>query len=399
VSYFPGNANQHGGILAFRGRITRAARSLTLPLWRDKNLPLRTHGSETAAMETRVEKMAQIAAIVTLVVGCLLVLQPFVTALLCAAIVCFSTWPIYQWLEQRLGGRRTLAALLMTLLLILVVVLPLALLALTLADNVTALFGQLREFFADGLPKPPDWVASLPLVGEGVDGWWRELAASKEKLGEALKRVAQPMQQGLLNAGLILGEGVLQLSLTTFIAFFFYRDGAALMASAKSATHRVAGVLAPGLLQTVGGTIQGVVYGIVGTAIAQGLVAVIGFLIAGVPGAALLGFLTFLLSMVPVGPPLIWGGAVVWLALKSSTGWAVFMAIWGFFVISGIDNVIKPLLISRGSSLPFVLVMLGVFGGVFAFGFVGIFLGPTLLAVGYSLVRMWTLPAAKQVAS
>ena len=349
-------------------------------------------------METRVEKMAQVAAIVTLVVGCLLVLQPFVTALLCAAIVCFSTWPVYQWLEQRLGGRRTLAALLMTLLLILVVVLPLALLALTLADNVTALFGQVRELFADGLPKPPDWVASLPLVGEGVDGWWRGLVTSEEKLGEALKRVAQPMQRGLLNAGLILGEGVLQLSLTAFIAFFFYRDGAALMASAKSATHRVAGVLAPGLLQTVGGTIQGVVYGIVGTAIAQGLVAFIGFLIAGVPGAALLGFLTFLLSMVPVGPPLIWGGAVIWLAFKSSTGWAIFMVIWGFFVISGIDNVIKPLLISRGSSLPFVLVMLGVFGGVFAFGVVGIFLGPTLLAVGYSLVRMWTQPAADKTA-
>ena len=343
-------------------------------------------------METRVERMAQIAAIVVVVVGCLLVLQPFVTALLCAAIVCFSTWPVYQRLEHRLGGRRTLAALMMTLLLIVVVVLPLALLALTLADNVTALVGQVRTLFADGLPKPPDWVASLPLVGEGVDGWWRELATNEEKLSEVLKKVAQPVQQGLLSAGLILGEGVLQLSLTAFIAFFFYRDGAALMTSAKSAAHRVAGVLAPGLLQTIGGTIQGVVYGVVGTAIAQGLVAFIGFLIAGVPGAALLGFLTFLLSMVPVGPPLLWGGAVVWLALKSSTGWAIFMAIWGFFLISGIDNVIKPLLISRGSSLPFLLVMLGVFGGVFAFGFVGIFLGPTLLAVGYSMARLWTQP-------
>ena len=346
-------------------------------------------------METRIERMVQTAAVTILVVGCLLVLQPFVTALLCAAIVCFSTWPAYVWLVQRLGGRGSLAALIMTLLLILVVVLPLALLALTLADNATALIEQVRELFDDGLPQPPDWVASLPLMGESLDSWWRELAASREKLAEVLKKVAQPAQQGLFKAGLILGEGVLQLSLIVFIGFFFYRDGAALMAAAKSATHQVAGVLAPGLLQTVGGTIQGVVYGLVGTAIAQGLVAVAGFLIAGVPGAALLGFLTFLLSMVPVGPPLIWGGAVVWLALKGATGWAIFMAAWGFFVISGIDNVIKPLLISRGSSMPFVLVMLGVFGGVFAFGFVGIFLGPTLLAVGYSLARMWTQPASQ----
>lgn len=344
----------------------------------------------TLSMETRFEKMAQIAAIVALVAGCLLVLQPFVTALLSAAILCFSTWPVYLRIEQRLGGRRSLAALSMTLLLILVVVLPIALLALTLADNVSALIEQTRGFFSDGLPNPPDWVANLPLVGESADIWWRELAASKEKLVELLQKFSQPVQEGLFKAGLLLGEGVLQLSLIAFIGFFFYRDGAALMSAAKSATHRVAGILAPGLLQTVGGTIQGVVYGLVGTAIAQGLVAVAGFLIAGVPGAALLGFLTFLLSMVPVGPPLIWGGAVVWLALKSSTGWAVFMAIWGFFVISGIDNIIKPLLISRGSSMPFVLVMLGVFGGVYAFGFVGIFLGPTLLAVGFSLLKLWT---------
>jgi predicted PurR-regulated permease PerM len=155
----------------------------------------------------------------------------------------------------------------------------------------------------------------------------------------------------------------------------------------------VAGQLAPALFETVGGTIQGVVYGVLGTAIAQGLVAMAGLLIAGVPGALLLGFLTFVASMMPVGPPLIWGGAAVWLFFQGSIGWAIFMAVWGFFIISGIDNVVKPLLISRGSSMPFLLVMLGVFGGVYAFGFVGIFLGPTLLAVAFSLARLWTEPA------
>jgi predicted PurR-regulated permease PerM len=344
-------------------------------------------------LEKRVEQIAQVAAITVLVVGCLLVLQPFVTALLCAAIVCFSTWPIYQRIEQWLRGRRWLAALVMTLLLILVIVLPLALLALNLADNAADMIEQVRGYFAGGVPAPPDWIASIPLVGDSIDSAWREMAASREKLTELLKKLLQPAQQGLFKAGLILGEGVIQLSLAAFIGFFFYRDGAALMAAARSALNRVAGDLAPGLFLTIGGTINGVVYGIIGTAIAQGVVAVIGFLIAGVPGALLLGFLTFLLSMVPVGPPLIWGGAAAWLAYQDQIGWAVFMAVWGFFVVSGIDNVIKPLIISRGSSLPFVLVFLGVFGGVIAFGFVGIFLGPTLLAVGYSLVRLWTQPA------
>jgi len=135
-----------------------------------------------------------------------------------------------------------------------------------------------------------------------------------------------------------------------------------------------------------------VMYGIVGTGLAQGLAAVIGLLIAGVPGALMLGFITAVLSIVPAGPPLVWIGATIWLLVQDQLGWAVFMGLWGFFVVSGIDNIVKPLLISRGASLPFVLVLLGVLGGILAFGFVGIFLGPTLLAVGFRFVRRWARP-------
>lgn len=345
-------------------------------------------------MDIRIENLTRIAAVTLLVIGCLLVLQPFVTALLCAAIVCFSTWPMYDWLVRRCGGRSALAALIMTLVLMLVIVLPVALLALTLADSATPAIDWLRDTFVHGLPLPPDWVREIPLVGEGLDAWWRELAANKEKLAEAMKKIAPPVQHGVFKAGLLLGEGVLQLSLAAFIAFFLYRDGEALVAATREAMKRLAGELAPGLLVTVGGTVQGVVYGLVGTAIAQGIVSVIGFALAGVPGALLLGFLTFILSMVPIGPPLIWGGAAAWLVFQGQTGWAVFMVVYGFVVISGIDNVIKPLLISRGSSLPFALIFLGVMGGVVAFGFVGIFLGPTLLAVGLSVLDQWLKPKA-----
>jgi predicted PurR-regulated permease PerM len=347
-------------------------------------------------VDIRIEHLTRIAAVTLLTVGCLLVLQPFVTALLCAAIVCFSTWPCYDWLLRRMKGRSTLAALVMTLILILFMVLPVALLALTLADTATPAIDWLRETLANGLPQPPDWVKALPVVGDGLDAGWREMAVSKVKLAEAMKRIAPPLQQGLIKSGLVLGEGVIQLSLAAFIAFFLYRDGATLVAAARAAMRRLAGELAPDLLVTVGGTVQGVVYGLVGTAIAQGVVSVIGFLIAGVPGALLLGFLTFLLSMVPIGPPLIWGGAAAWLAYEGQTGWAVFMVVYGLVVISGIDNVIKPLLISRGSSLPFALVFLGVMGGVVAFGFVGIFIGPTLLAVGLTVLDQWLKPYVEQ---
>ena len=124
--------------------------------------------------------------------------------------------------------------------------------------------------------------------------------------------------------------------------------------------------------------------------LAQGVLAAIGFAIAGVPGAVLLGVATFFLSVVPVGPPLVWGGAALWLFQQGLPGWAAFVAAWGFLVVSTVDNVIKPFIISRGASLPFAIVFLGVLGGVLAFGVIGVFLGPTLLAVGYRLALEWT---------
>jgi predicted PurR-regulated permease PerM len=346
----------------------------------------------------RVENVIRIIASVALTVGCLLVLKPFLTALLSAAILCFSTWPLYRTIERWLGGRRSLAALAMTLLMILVLVLPLALIAGTYADDVPRLLDGLRGMLADGLPGPPAWVVTLPLAGEWLDAGWRDIVGSKEQLAEALKRIAAPARAAVVQAGIVAGEGVLQFTLIAFIGFFFYRDGGTLARALRSGLDRVAGSSSGRLLEIVGGTINGVMYGIVGTGLAQGLAAVIGLLIAGVPGAMMLGFLTAILSIVPAGPPLIWISATVWLVFQDQIGWAVFMALWGFFVVSGIDNIVKPILISRGASLPFALVLLGVFGGILAFGFVGIFLGPTLLALGFRFVRRWVAPASATTA-
>lgn len=137
-------------------------------------------------------------------------------------------------------------------------------------------------------------------------------------------------------------------------------------------------------------TVTGVIYGILGTGLAQGVLATAGFAVAGVPGAVLLGVATFFLSVVPVGPPLVWTGAVIWLFQQGEPGWAIFVAAWGFLVVSTVDNVIMPFIISRGARLPFAVVLLGVLGGLLAFGVIGVFLGPTLLAVGYRLATEWT---------
>lgn len=345
-------------------------------------------------MEKRFEIYAQLAAVIILVGGCLLVLRPFMTAMLFAAVVCVSTWPMYQWLLGKLKYRKSLAALSMTLSLIVVVILPLALVAYNLADNVSAFYDAVKESIDVGPPEPPTWLTGLPLIGGPIEEYWRNIVSSQEEMLALAKRMLEPARNFLLASGMVLGQGVMEMSLAAFISFFFYRDGEALIRSIGAGMNRLAGDQAANMLAIVNGTVRGVAYGLLGTALAQGIVATIGFAIAGVPAALLLGVATFLLSLIPVGPPLVWGGATIWLFQQGETGWAIFMLLWGVFLISSVDNIIKPLLISRGSSLPFLLVMLGVMGGVLAFGFVGIFIGPTLLAVGFSLIRKLT-PASE----
>jgi predicted PurR-regulated permease PerM len=237
---------------------------------------------------------------------------------------------------------------------------------------------------------PPAWVRNIPLVGDQLDNYLRQLVASRERMMELARRMVEPARHALLSGGMMLGAGVAQMSLAAFVSFFFYRDGAALMNVIAAAMRRIIDDDAPAVMEIVGQTVRGVMYGLLGTALAQAMVAAIGFMIAGVPAVLLLSVLVFVSSLIPLGPPLIWGGAALWLFAQGSTGWGVFMLVWGFFLISGVDNVVRPMLISRGSSLPFLLTLLGVLGGVIAFGFVGLFIGPTLLAVGYSLMSGWT---------
>jgi predicted PurR-regulated permease PerM len=333
---------------------------------------------------------AYIAAIAFLVIGCLYVLRPFIAAILFAACVVISTWPLFLFVLRRMGERRTLAALTLTLTLLLLVIMPIALVAYNLADDIARFYDQIKLAVETGHVEPPAWVRQLPLIGEWADRYVRQAVSSREQMMELASRMLEPARHYLLGGGIVLGIGVAQMSLAAFVSFFLYRDGHAILRSIRVAMDHIIGVSAARVADTVSHTVRGVMYGLLGTALAQALVAALGFAIAGVPGVLLLGFATFVLSLVPVGPPLIWGGAAIWLFNQGQTGWAVFMLVWGLVLISGVDNVLKPMLISRGSDLPFLLVLLGVLGGVLAFGFVGLFIGPVLLAVGYSLMREWT---------
>lgn len=340
-------------------------------------------------MEKRFEYFAQLAAVFILVAGCFLVLRPFLTAILLAIVVCVSTWPLYLRLLRTMKGRQNMAAFAMTLSLVMVVILPLALVAYSLADNVTAFYDGIKQAIEAGPPEPPAWLKGVPIVGASADAYWHLIATNHEEMVALEQRLLEPTKNFLLAGGILLGQGVVVMSLAAFVSFFFYRDGVALVQFLNVAMDRVVGIHAENVLGIINNTVRSVMRGLLGTALAQGLVATIGFVIAGVPAALLLGVATFVLSLIPVGPPLVWGGAAAWLFYQGATGWGIFMLLWGFFLISAVDNVVKPMLISRGSNLPFILILFGVMGGVLAFGFVGVFIGPTLLAVGLSLVHEW----------
>jgi predicted PurR-regulated permease PerM len=340
--------------------------------------------------------MAGVALLTLLIVGTVLVLRPFIISLILASVLAYTSWPVYEWLLAQLRGRAGGAATAMTVLLLLTLVTPFTIMAVSLGDNAVELLQLLREALNRPLPEPPAWLASVPFAGAYLEGKW--LALMQEQEGALLLQLKQyllqlPLKRWAITAGGALGEGVVLISFSVLICFFFYRDGPAITARVHAVMEHLAGHRAKHLIEVTAGTVSRVVNGILGTALAQSVLALIGFWIAGVPGAVLLGLLTFFLSIIPMGPPLVWAPAAIWLYVQGESAWAIFLVVYGMVVISSIDNVIKPYLISRGGALPLLLVFMGVLGGLLAFGFIGVFLGPVILAIGYALLSEWMRPS------
>jgi predicted PurR-regulated permease PerM len=272
---------------------------------------------------------------------------------------------------------------------VLLVALPLVWLVTNLAEHVRDATELVKSVQLEGLPPVPDWLREIPLVGERLARVWQTIDAQGAAFFASLKPYMGQAGNWVLARSAQVGGGLVELVLSLVLVFFFYRDGPRMAVFAERALERLIGERAEHYLELVAGTVQRVVNGVIGTAAAQAILALIGFWIAGVPGALVLGIATFAFSLIPMGPPLVWVPATAWLVWHGDYGYAVFLGIWGTFVISGVDNVLKPYLISRGGNLPLVVVLLGVFGGILAFGFMGLFLGPTLLAVAYSLISDW----------
>lgn len=332
--------------------------------------------------------LAQIL-LLALLAACIWVLMPFLSALFWAAVLAFASWPIMRLLTRALKGNTSLAAAILTGVWIFLIAMPLVWLGFNIADHIREGMELFKNLRVTGIPEAPTWLEKVPFIGDRLVAYWSTLDKQGSVWLANIKPYTGQVGNWLLARSARIGAGILELALSVILVFFFYRDGPRLAAFAEDLLQRLIGDRAQHYTTLIAGTIQRVVNGVIGTAVAQALVALFGFWVAGVPGAIFLAILTFMLSLIPMGPPLVWAPAAAWLFWQDQVGMGIFLSLWGFLVISSVDNFLKPYLISRGGNLPLVVVLMGVFGGLFAFGFMGLFLGPTLLAVAYSLVSDW----------
>lgn len=337
----------------------------------------------------RPARMLGFFALALLGIGCFLVLRPFISALLWAVILAFTTWPAFRVLRERTGLSAGWAAIVMVTLEFLLIGLPLVFATPTSREEIEALRNGFEGLLVEGLPNLAGWLGRLPYVGESLSDMLGGLDSTFAGLFDTIRPFAGTIASTGLSMLLAVLSGLAELLLAIFLAFFFYRDGPAMAAQAEAVMEKLAGPRTRRLIQLTGDVTRGVVYGLLGTAVVQGAMTTFGFWIAGVPQPVLLGVVAGVVSILPVGAPLVWVPATIWLFTQGQTGWGIFMLVYGAGGISSVDNFIRPWLISRGADLPLLLTLLGAIGGVLAFGILGLFLGPVLLAVGYTLLRDW----------
>lgn len=340
----------------------------------------------TRRPEVFTERILMGILLAGLAIGCWLVLAPFLSAILWGAILVYTTWPLFTWLRLRLRLRDSAAAGVMVFLTALLIVLPLALAAPAGADDAQILRRTVEDAVARGLPSAPGWLPEVPLIGSTIAEYWNTWATDLSAIGDTLKPYLGMIVESGLKTMLSVAGGVLQFLLALVVAFFFYASGEVLAGHLARIIGRIAGPRAPRLIAVTGATVRGTVYGILGTALVQGFLTAFGLWLSGVPRPVLLGAIAGVIAVLPIGAPVVWIPASLWLLSTGHTGWGIFLFSYGLLIVSGSDNVIRPYFIARGAKLPFLLTILGVLGGAIAFGLLGIFLGPVLLGVGFTLV-------------
>lgn len=317
------------------------------------------------------------------------VLKYFIVPVLWAAIIAYITWPLYHSVQKLCGPRPTLSATLMISMVVLVVGIPLTFAIFMLQHEGRNLFYELQKQVFSGHLDVPQFIRDLPIIGKEVTRTLKEINTDPNSI---IQNVSGWFQSHLNYGRLVLSEiskNIFKLCFAVMSLFFFYRDGQTILNQVSNALEMVIGPRIHHYLDTISETTRAVVYGVGLTAIAQALLAGLSYFVAGVPNPMVLTIVTFIFALIPFGPPVAYSAVSLWLFSQGQTIEAIGVMAWGVCVVSTADNVIRPLVISGATQIPFLLIMFGVLGGLASFGMVGLFVGPVILAVLLAIWREW----------
>ena len=324
-----------------------------------------------------------------LIVATLWVLRPFLAPTIWAMMIVVSTWPMMRWIQARLWGRRGLAVTVMSLLILTLLVVPLMLAIGTIVRHADDIVAQAAILSGYVLSPPPPWVEQLPLVGENLARLWEQAAAAGSSgLVSRIVPYADDIAKWFVSQAGSLGMVFVQFLIMVGLAAIMYASGERAALALRRFGRRLAGPPGEDVVKLAGQAIRGVALGVGVTAVLQAGAGGIGLAIAGVPFAGLLTAVMLLLCIAQLGPALVMFTAVAWVYWSGETGWGTFLLVWAL-VVSTMDNIVRPALIKLGADLPLLLIFAGVIGGLLAFGLIGIFVGPVVLAVAYTLVDAW----------
>jgi predicted PurR-regulated permease PerM len=328
-----------------------------------------------------------------LIAASLWILRPFLAATIWSTMIVVTTWPILRTIQSRLWGKRWLAATVMTVALLLVFVIPLSAAIGTIVANAGEIVDWANRLSDVKLPPPPEFVEKIPIIGEKAANVWREYAdKGSEELAEIVRPYASRVTSWFVAEVGNFGLVTLQFLLTVVISAILYMTGEDAARWVRRFGRRLAGERGDHVVRLAGQAIRGVALGVVVTAFVQSVLGGIGLAIAGVPFAAVLTAVMFMLALAQIGPLPVLLGALGWLWWQGNTGWFVALLVWTI-VVGSLDNILRPILIRKGADLPLLLIFAGVIGGLFAFGLLGLFVGPVLLAVAYTLLDAWVSEA------
>jgi predicted PurR-regulated permease PerM len=344
-------------------------------------------------MSTIRQEMARttlgVLCMLLLIAGSLWVLRPFLAATVWATMLVVTTWPILKSLQSRLGNRRAPAVVVMTLGLLLLLVIPLWTAIDTIVEHADEVGVLARRLADSGLPQPPEWVGKLPLVGKRLSATLAEWANDGPAGVEArLRPYASVAATWALNKAGSLGGTLVQFLLVVILCAVMYASGETAASGVRRFGRRLAGQQGEDSVILAGKAIRSVALGVGVTALVQTLLGGIGLVVAGVPFASLLSAVMLMFCIAQLGPALVLFPAVAWMYWTGDTAWATFLLVWSI-VVSTLDNILRPMLIKKGADLPLLLIFAGVIGGLLGFGLIGIFVGPVVLAVTYTLLAAW----------